>query len=565
MFAFGVAFMKMKYRPPDPNGYPFLGKIGFDFSANRPPRALRALESLLEKCDSLGVILVDPILEGSGGSLKLLHQCQKCGALRKTPTFHVAEKIRKGRPIVCQSCASSKKDSGAPAEERREPTRIVTCASRVVPEPGAFPLLEKYSVDFRDYKAASWKNMERILAFLEEKGIAIDKPAFVKKPPSMNSYVRYRCPICGDAANSMSSSFFKKFIHACRHCSAKKINEEFKTESEDSVRERIEAKGFSVVSFWHRTQSESEWTVKCGHGHEFSMPAARLLRDLQFCPHCHKSSIEQELLKVLVEALYGKSFPTAHPPWLVNEETGFGLELDLLNEELGLAFEYHGPQHYLPIYGEERLKVSLRNDSWRRAGCERRGVRLVEIRFVDKNSQSEAVILELLAEALRGHGIDVPPDLPASLVGTADLNVPVAEKMMEEAREKLASMGKELLGGRYVNSKSMIRTRCGKCGFEREQSIRALLWNHNSDKGCVRCHAKARRARTEESRSKEALAICEREGWEFMGLRSDIRGVIVGFECSTEQGLFSVGRKMLLKLRKKEAHARTRDGDRLQE
>lgn len=47
-----------------------------------------------------------------------------------------------------------------------------------------------------------------------------------------------------------------------------------------------------------------------------------------------------------LEYIYGKPFPKAYPDWLINPKTGRKLELDGYNEELGIAFEYHGAQHY---------------------------------------------------------------------------------------------------------------------------------------------------------------------------------------------------------------------------
>lgn len=49
-----------------------------------------------------------------------------------------------------------------------------------------------------------------------------------------------------------------------------------------------------------------------------------------------------------LEFIYKKPFEKANPDWLINPRTGHKLELDGYNEELAIAFEYHGGQHYDP-------------------------------------------------------------------------------------------------------------------------------------------------------------------------------------------------------------------------
>lgn len=56
----------------------------------------------------------------------------------------------------------------------------------------------------------------------------------------------------------------------------------------------------------------------------------------------------EECCRKIFEELYpGYKFPMSYPRWLINPYTGHKLELDGYNEELGLAFEYNGEQHYV--------------------------------------------------------------------------------------------------------------------------------------------------------------------------------------------------------------------------
>jgi hypothetical protein len=89
------------------------------------------------------------------------------------------------------------------------------------------------------------------------------------------------------------------------------------------------------------------------------------------------------------EWLTGAEFPTARPGWLGT------LELDGFNEELNLAFEYQGRQHYEVIprwhgegeVGEASLRAQKERDARKARLCRARGVDLVAIPYWVKNKE----------------------------------------------------------------------------------------------------------------------------------------------------------------------------------
>lgn len=93
----------------------------------------------------------------------------------------------------------------------------------------------------------------------------------------------------------------------------------------------------------------------------------------------------EEVARRTIEILVGKKFPKARPRWLVNPITGRPLELDGYCEDLGLAFEYNGAQHYHRVprfHSDDRdLEYQVYKDRLKRLLCLERGVHLIVIPY----------------------------------------------------------------------------------------------------------------------------------------------------------------------------------------
>ena len=98
---------------------------------------------------------------------------------------------------------------------------------------------------------------------------------------------------------------------------------------------------------------------------------------------------EVECRRVL-EKIFKRPFNKARPDFLNNPVTGgnFNLELDCFNEELGLAVEYNGVQHYkfVPFFhknNEAFLNQKYRDDMKRRI-CKEHKIALIEVPYTVK-------------------------------------------------------------------------------------------------------------------------------------------------------------------------------------
>lgn len=96
-----------------------------------------------------------------------------------------------------------------------------------------------------------------------------------------------------------------------------------------------------------------------------------------------KSGRYETACRAYIEARFGRKFPNCRPLFLRNPETGRNLELDCYNEDLRLAVEYQGPQHYGKDIGRGLTNSDLlaiqRRDRFKVAICERLGVDLIVV------------------------------------------------------------------------------------------------------------------------------------------------------------------------------------------
>jgi hypothetical protein len=106
-----------------------------------------------------------------------------------------------------------------------------------------------------------------------------------------------------------------------------------------------------------------------------------------------------------LEKIYNKPFIKVRPNWLKNPETGRNLELDGYNEELGIAFEYNGIQHYVwPNFTgmtREQFINQARRDTFKLDLCDKLGIYLITIPYNVPHSYIPSYIEYYLPEKVK--------------------------------------------------------------------------------------------------------------------------------------------------------------------
>lgn len=113
------------------------------------------------------------------------------------------------------------------------------------------------------------------------------------------------------------------------------------------------------------------------------------------------TSTPEAELHILLSNLLQKPFTKARPSWLKNIKTGYPMELDMYNEELKLAIEYNGPQHYQIIRPftntMEEVQELREKDILKSQLCRDHGVRLITIPYTVPRSKFAEYLTTILS------------------------------------------------------------------------------------------------------------------------------------------------------------------------
>jgi hypothetical protein len=143
----------------------------------------------------------------------------------------------------------------------------------------------------------------------------------------------------------------------------------------------IERGGECVSIVYENAQKPLNW--KCSKGHPWTTNLTHIISSGTWCPSC-KYKNEQKCREIL-EATLETKFPKRRPPFLD------GMELDGYCEELQLAFEYDGEQHYQAIEhwgGEEALKKRQEDDKIKDDLCVANKVKLIRIPYSEEDKEA---------------------------------------------------------------------------------------------------------------------------------------------------------------------------------
>ena len=163
----------------------------------------------------------------------------------------------------------------------------------------------------------------------------------------------------------------------CPHCARLADRKKFTIHDYQKVAKQ---RGGSFLSKQNLGVLEShEW--KCANGHTWYASPSSIMNGGSWCPSCSRH-LGERFTRIAFEFYTGKKFLTVRPDWLVTSENN-QLTLDGYCEELALAFEHQGEQHYSDknYYGnsaKEQRKIKF-FDSEKKRLCIENKVNLLEV------------------------------------------------------------------------------------------------------------------------------------------------------------------------------------------
>jgi thiol-disulfide isomerase/thioredoxin len=165
----------------------------------------------------------------------------------------------------------------------------------------------------------------------------------------------------------------------------------------------------------------------------------------------------ERICKNILEMMFGKPFLKVKPAWLMNDR-GKRMELDGFCEELQIAFEYHGVQHYRYIDHFHRRDKSLEqrqiDDERKQLLCREYGVCLLVIPYTVEVTD----VPRLVADFAQANGLFTEVTNPDE--------VAVAKFVLPERLKAMQALAKEN-GGRclssdYINNNTPLTWECDK-------------------------------------------------------------------------------------------------------
>ena len=125
--------------------------------------------------------------------------------------------------------------------------------------------------------------------------------------------------------------------------------------------------------------SNKKYWFKCKNNHEFES-ALHNVNKGYWCPYCLYKNEEE--CRLIFETFFDKKF-------IKTRKIIAPFELDGYNDELKIAFEYHGEQHYyyIPYFhkNEQKLQDIIERDKLKETLCKNNKINLITIKYDIKN------------------------------------------------------------------------------------------------------------------------------------------------------------------------------------
>lgn len=229
----------------------------------------------------------------------------------------------------------------------------------------------------------------------------------------------------------------------------------------DEIKDLAEDRGGKCLSDnYENDMSKMLWN--CSENHTWEATTNNIKRG-KWCPTCSKG-IGERTCRLSFEKIFSKEFNSIRPNWLKNT-LGNKMELDGFNEELKIAFEHQGRQHYSEININKRFlkKSTLENDKQKAKLCRDLGITIIYIPEVFTDIKLNDLVLYIVKQ-LDENKIQYPKEANKIVLNPIEVYTYTKNKELIErekrARKIIESSGAKTLEIYRTNSGVKIRVEC---------------------------------------------------------------------------------------------------------
>lgn len=234
-----------------------------------------------------------------------------------------------------------------------------------------------------------------------------------------------------------------------------KSKKKYKTTEEITLllKEVAIARGGSCLGNY--TGSHNKIEFECANKHRWFATYNNIYYNNSWCPHCNLG-MGENICKLYFETIFQREFIKIRPDWLVNPK-GNKLELDGYCEELGIAFEYNGEQHFSNI--KHYKKNLLERQSWDAIKiklCKENDVKLIVIPQLFTRLKLSN-LMEFIKQKFLELNINVPFNLNEIKI---DLSKITDRAAFIEYKKIAKSKGGKCLSDIYTNCFEKLKWQC---------------------------------------------------------------------------------------------------------
>ena len=237
--------------------------------------------------------------------------------------------------------------------------------------------------------------------------------------------------------------------------------------------------GECLSKIYINNRTKLKWKCKEGHIWEATPGKIKMGR---WCPKCSQKRGER-ICREYFETIFNEKFPAMQRlEWLINSK-GNKMEIDGYCENLSIAFEYNGIQHYKKVKFFN-IRTDLKNrkidDDLKKKLCEKHKIKLIEIPFyIDYEEMGQYIIKECKKNKIIVPKINKKLDYKLFNIFSPD--------KLKEMQELAKLKGGECLSKNYIGAREKLKWKC-KQGHTWE----AAPYSIKSGNWCQECYGNFR-------------------------------------------------------------------------